>query len=346
MQTSSKALFTLLALFQTVQHLKYPQVFNFLQKGSNQLNNHPEILLRLVMSTLDVAPFAENFWIVADNPKIPLASVLSRFLLPSNPSSVLCSALVLVSCTVNKGVQALDAFLRLVTQHPEAFDFVALLEHADGTVRARCCRTIGNLMSPSDAFYAEMRKRNLLIPLIHCLKDSDQQVRMAAAFAIGNAAFHSDALYGRLGAAIAPLVSFLADSLPVNVKCNAACALGNFLLHSAKLWPRLKKEKCIERLLDIAMGDSPKTCQLAALQSLRIASMRKECIQHLVELRARRRLEAHTGGLRERVHGAAVKRRPQTVAGRGSQIQAAIGHCSRLIRSLTAAERNRMSPPS
>ena len=124
------------------------------------------------------------------------------------------------------------------------------------------------------------------------------------------------------------------------------------------------------RLLDIATADAQTSCQLAALQSLRIASKRKECIQvrkrirtrdthahpytytlqYLVELRARRRLEERTDALRDRApRGTKViaTGRPQTVASsRASPTQAVIGHCSRLIRSLAAAEQNRMSSPS
>ncbi|XP_065831547.1 serine/threonine-protein kinase 36-like [Oscarella lobularis] len=304
-----------------------------------------EILLRLVMFKSDAAPFRSNFWEIVGSSK--LESFMARLLSPTNSATVLCNSLALVSCTVNEGSIAVEKFVKLTSRRPDVFDFVALLEHADRTVRVRCCRTIGSLLSPSDAFYSSIERR--IVPLVHCLRDKDDQVRSAASFAIGNAAFHSDVLYNRLGAAVGPLVALLADPM-ANTKCNAACALGNLLLHSGKLWPRLKKEKCIERLLDIATADAQTSCQLAALQSLRIASKRKECIQYLVELRARRRLEERTDALRDRApRGTKViaTGRPQTVASsRASPTQAVIGHCSRLIRSLAAAEQNRMSSPS
>ena len=71
----------------------------------------------------------------------------------------------------------------------------SLLSHQDCVVRARSCSLLGNLLAPSDVFYANLKRlevqisnyllhnclvvvRLKLIPaLIHCLGDSEQSVR-------------------------------------------------------------------------------------------------------------------------------------------------------------------------
>ncbi|XP_062507708.1 serine/threonine-protein kinase 36-like [Corticium candelabrum] len=297
------------------------------------INMLSDVLVRLVVPSHDYAPFMDHFWDLMKANNDCVASV--KLLLSTRHSpSVISNALSLLCYTVGEVPVAPHTCRGLLTDG-EAIDMCSLLSHQDCVVRARSCSLLGNLLAPSDVFYANLKRLKLIPALIHCLGDSEQSVRAAASFALGNAAFHSDMLYDRLTGSVAALTGILVDKVP-RTRSNAASALGNMLLHSDSLWSQLKKFKSLEKLLEMATNDRQVSCQLSALQSLRIACKHSVCVQMLADVRAWQRVNEHLTNLRRKASSKQRGQlRPHTVGGKLSDIQSAIGHCAHLIHHLS-----------
>lgn len=127
-------------------------------------------------------------------------------------------------------------------------------------------------------------------------------------------------------------------------------------LHIVQLLLRHNKEYGINvRLLEMATNDRQVSCQLSALQSLRIACKHSVCVQvlsslcalticmsphcysqMLADVRAWQRVNEHLTNLRRKASSKQRGQlRPHTVGGKLSDIQSAIGHCAHLIHHLS-----------
>ncbi|GLC77209.1 serine/threonine protein kinase [Pleodorina starrii] len=211
---------------------------------------------RLLLSTL---PSCVNGFIAGGGLE---PGVVSRYLAPSSPPSVLGDALLLLSQVARLHREAprhgranAPNTYPLLARANMYGDLHRLLSHPDATVRHCVCNLLGNMCRHSTAFYEPLQQQGLLPPLVKCLADPDTTVRKFAAFAIGNAAFHSNQLYGALQTAICPLVGLLGDQAQeAKTRANAAGALGNLARHSPSLSAQLIRAGALRALMEAAIG--------------------------------------------------------------------------------------------
>ena len=177
-----------------------------------------------------------------------------------------------------------------------------LLDHADGTVKAKTCNLVGNLCRHSSFFYktlvtpltelspglytpggANANPPTILRRLIIRCSDEDRATRKFACFAVGNAAFHSNVLYSHLSDAVRPLVDAMRD-VDEKTRANAAGALGNLVRNSSELCEQLIAHNVIQCLLDVAMRDpkdGPKRIALFSLGTISVYSRSRPGLETL-----------------------------------------------------------------
>ena len=209
-----------------------------------------------------------------------------------------------------------------------------LLDHSDGTVKAKTCNLVGNLCRHSGFFYKTLvtpltdlspglynhstgarggggggakgaagaaganEPPTILRRLIVRCGDEDRATRKFACFAVGNAAFHSAVLYPHLAAAVPPLVDAMLDREDEKTRANAAGALGNLVRNSSELCGALLEHGVLRRLLEVATDDPAAGPKRIALFSLGTISVYARCRPSLEALEPP--LAATLAGLEQR----------------------------------------------
>jgi fused-like protein len=192
------------------------------------------------------------------------------------PASVLVDTLQMLSQVARASK---DNYAPIAAQcgTTEADDYLfealaGLLKHSEASVRAKAANLVGNLARHSAQFYPQLRRCNVLAPLLDCCRDQHHATRKFACFAVGNAAFHSDTLYvPELRVGIPALVALLGDN-DEKTRANAAGALGNLARNSDACVDALcaarAPETLVAMVIDPSSQQQPRKIALFSLGNL------------------------------------------------------------------------------